>query len=45
MPPRRYTVYAGGVRQYADDAGPAVGVSCVATGITSWTISNIELLY
>jgi hypothetical protein len=42
---RRYNVYAGGVRQYAALAGPAVGVTCVATATTTWNITNIQLLY
>eukprot|EP00036_Acanthoecidae_sp_10tr_P011009 CAMPEP_0182919612 /NCGR_PEP_ID=MMETSP0105_2-20130417/2860_1 /TAXON_ID=81532 ORGANISM="Acanthoeca-like sp., Strain 10tr" /NCGR_SAMPLE_ID=MMETSP0105_2 /ASSEMBLY_ACC=CAM_ASM_000205 /LENGTH=339 /DNA_ID=CAMNT_0025056839 /DNA_START=39 /DNA_END=1055 /DNA_ORIENTATION=- len=35
---RRYNVFANGVRQYATLAGPAVGVSCVAAGRTTWNI-------
>jgi len=42
---RRFNVFENGVKQYAELAGPAVGVSCVATGSTSWNISNVQLLW
>lgn len=44
---RKFKVYGDGVKQYVEDAGPSLGVSCTYTGgasQTKWIFDNIEIL-